>query len=70
MQIIVGPFTYVQLVSTRGGTAPLLSDSVDLPTGLVWTSPFSGIFWFYMPHDGENMELNVASSSSSQSDTN
>jgi hypothetical protein len=44
---LAGPFTYVQLVSTRGGTAPLLSDSVGLPTGLVWTSAFSGIFWFY-----------------------
>ncbi|KAH9542832.1 hypothetical protein CY35_13G028000 [Sphagnum magellanicum] len=44
---LLGPYTYVQLVSTRGGTAPSLSDSVGLPPGLVWTSPFSGIFWFY-----------------------
>jgi hypothetical protein len=44
---LLGPYTYVQLVSTRGGTAPSLSDNVGLPPGLVWTSPFSGIFWFY-----------------------
>jgi hypothetical protein len=44
---LLGPYTYVQLVSTRGGIAPSLSDSVGLPPGLVWTSPFSGIFWFY-----------------------
>jgi hypothetical protein len=44
---LLGPYTYVQLVSTRGGIAPSLSDSVGLPPGLVWTSPFSGIFWLY-----------------------
>ncbi|KAJ7165725.1 hypothetical protein O6H91_Y545600 [Diphasiastrum complanatum] len=42
----LGPYTHVQIVSTRGGLPPSHPNFMPL-TGTLITSPFSAIFWFY-----------------------
>eukprot|EP00249_Psilotum_nudum_P011500 c23212_g1_i1 orf=117-1178(+) len=46
---LLGPYTFVQMVSTRGGLPPASpSSSISKPlVGDAWKSPFTAIFWFY-----------------------
>eukprot|EP00249_Psilotum_nudum_P034250 c5301_g1_i1 orf=412-1470(-) len=44
---LLGPYTYVQTVSTRGGLPPRTPSACIPSVGQIWRSSFTGIYWFF-----------------------